>query len=92
MTRHRAFALYLLVIAFVFVAFVLGLMIGTGSVEPGEERPSAAPFQPAETLDETELDFYEELSKPILTSRNPPSLRIETHCPSICDRCTALGI
>lgn len=67
MTRlsvQRAFTLYGLVVAFVFVAFVLGLLIGTGSVEREYVRPAGSSYEPVENL-ENQLDFYEELSKPI---------------------------
>jgi cell division protein FtsN len=64
LSPNQALTLYVLVVAFVFVAFVLGLLIGTGSVEREEVRPAEPSYEPVEDL-EAELDFYDELSKPI---------------------------
>jgi cell division protein FtsN len=77
MTRHRAFGLYILVLVFVFISFVLGLMIGTGSVEQAEQQPGVSPYPAAENLDDTQLDFYEELSKPIEEDEPEISLKKE---------------
>ncbi len=67
MTRlspQRTFTLYLLVVSFVFVSFILGLLIGTGSIQRGQLIPAESSYKPAEDL-ETQLNFYDELSKPV---------------------------
>lgn len=79
MTRHKAFGLYLLVVAFVFVSFLLGLMIGTGSIARREAHPTRPPYEPVENLEETQLDFYDELSKPIQEEkRSEPEIVVES--------------
>jgi len=85
MTRHRAFSLYFSVILFVFVSFLLGLMIGKSSVEPVAEEPEVSPFVPVKDLDETPLDFYEELTKPaeeaepeIILKKEPEASAVES--------------
>jgi len=64
LSSKRALLLYALVVAFAFVAFVLGLMVGTGSVERVELSAVQPSYEPAADL-ETQLEFYDELSKPI---------------------------
>lgn len=69
LSPRRSFTLYGLVVLFVFVAFLLGLLIGTENTRPAELRPVESTFEPVEDL-ENQLDFYEELSKPIEEVQN----------------------
>ena len=77
LSSKQALTLYGLVVTFVFVAFVLGLLIGTGSVERVDVRPADSSYEPVEDLD-APLDFYDELSKPVEDSkRNEPVVILE---------------
>jgi cell division protein FtsN len=69
LSSKQALTLYGLVVTFVFVAFVLGLLIGTGSVERVAVQPANSSYEPVEDLD-APLDFYEELSKPVEESKS----------------------
>jgi cell division septation protein DedD len=62
-SSRQVFALYGLVLAFVFVSFLLGLLVGRGSGEQPSVVPALPAYERMEDL-ETQLDFYDELSKP----------------------------
>lgn len=77
LSSKRTLLLYALVVTFVFTAFVLGLMVGTESVERVELSSVQPSYEPAADL-ETQLEFYDELSKPIEdTKRVDPVVVVE---------------
>ena len=62
-SASHALSLYGIVVGFVFIVFVLGLLIGTNGVDRRPVEPVAQSLPPVEELG-TQVDFYEELSKP----------------------------
>jgi cell division septation protein DedD len=62
-SSSQALLLYGLILGFVFVTFVLGLLIGTSGVQRPPFQPPVQSYPPVKDA-ETQIDFYEELSKP----------------------------